>query len=201
MMKKNMIFISMIVLLLASVELNAAALPSGFGKATWGMTQQEFLSAYKIRIKPPEEVSDSGPWAVQGPAPGEMTVSGSAVGESDIRSISLGFHPKWGLTIIHVRFRDTNKPGELEKLLPKWAGSYGKPKEQRPGPTVIWEDEKTHIELTYHTVSPRHPTPSDHLALVLWNIPLMEKIEASGEEPSIPDVEKLVPMQEPHLEK
>jgi len=198
-MKKRVQWMVMIVLLLAGVEAEGA-LPSGFGKATWGMTQPEFMSIYQVQLSPPKHMNDTGPWAVQGPAPGELTVSGGALGEPDIRSVSLGFHPKFGLTIIHVRFRDTNNPGELEALLPKWAGGYGKPKEQRPGPTVIWEDEKTHIELTYHTVSPRHPTPSDHMALVLWSIPLMEKIEASGEAPHVPDVEKLVPMEEPHLE-
>ncbi len=198
-MKKKVKWIAMIFLLAAGVEAEAA-LPSGFGKATWGMTQQEFMSVHKVQLAPPKQMNDAGPWAVQGPAPGELTVSGGALGEPDIRSVSLGFHPELGLTIIHVRFRDTNHPGELEKLLPKWGGPYGKPKEQRPGPTIIWEDEKTHIELTYHTVSPRHPTPSDHLALVLWSIPLMEKIEASEEEAHIPDVEKLVPLQEPHLQ-
>lgn len=200
-MKKSVKFISILIFLVAGVEVEAAALPPGFGKATWGMTQQEFMSAYKIQLIPPKHMSDAGPWAVQGPAPGELTVSGGAMGEADIRSVSLGFHPEWGLTIIHVRFRDTNNPGEMERLLPKWAGSYGKPKEQLPGPTVIWENETTHIELTYHTVSPRHPTPSDHLALVLWSVPLMKKIEASGEEAHIPDVEKLVPMEEPHLQE
>ncbi|MDC4205600.1 MAG: hypothetical protein MPW17_06970 [Candidatus Manganitrophus sp.] len=135
-----------------------------------------------------------------GPGPRRVDRFRGALGEPDIRSVSLGFHPKFGLTIIHVRFRDTNNPGELEALLPKWAGAYGKPKEQRPGPTIVWEDEKTHIELTYHTVSPRHPTPSDHLALVLWSIPLMDEIEALDEEGHVPDVEKLVPLQEPHLQ-
>lgn len=199
-MKKNVKWMVMLFLLAAGVEAEAA-LPSGFGKATWGMTQPEFMAVYQVQLAPPKHMNDTGPWAVQGPAPGEMTVSGGALGEPDIRSVSLGFHPEFGLTIIHVRFRDTNSPGELEKLLPKWAGAYGKPKEQRPGPTIIWEDEKTHIELTYHTVSPRHPTPSDHLALVFWSIPLMEKIESTGEEPHIPDVEKLVPLPEPHRQE
>lgn len=198
-MKKRIHLITMIFLLTAGVEAGAA-LPPGFGKATWGMTQPEFMSAYQVRLAPPKHTHDNEPWAVQGPAPGELTVSGGTLGEPDIRSVSLGFHPKFGLTIIHVRFRDTNNPGELEALLPKWAGAYGKPKEQRPGPTIVWEDEKTHIELTYHTVSPRHPTPSDHLALVLWSIPLMDKIEALDEEGRLPDVEKLVPLQEPHLQ-
>ncbi|WDT75199.1 MAG: hypothetical protein MPW16_18280 [Candidatus Manganitrophus sp.] len=198
-MKKSITFMTMILLFTIGVEAEAA-LPSGFDKATWGMTQPEFMSAYQVHLAPPKHMNDTGPWAVQGPAPGELTVSGGALGEPDIRSVSLGFHPKFGLTIIHVRFRDTNNPGELEALLPKWAGAYGKPKEQRPGPTIIWEDEKTHIELTYHTVSPRHPTPSDHLALVLWSIPLMDEIEALDEEGHVPDVEKLVPLQEPHLQ-
>ncbi|TAK06244.1 MAG: hypothetical protein EPO39_09410 [Candidatus Manganitrophaceae bacterium] len=199
-MKKVLLMWSLY-LLMAGGPAGAAALPSGFGKATWGMTQPEFMSVYKVQLIPPKQMNDIGPWAVQGPAPGELTISGAVLGEPEIRSISLGFHPTLGLTIIHVRFRDTNKPGEMERLLPKWAGAYGKPKEQLPGPKVIWEDQQTHIELTYHTVSPRHPTPSDHLALVLWSVPLMEKIETIGEEPHIPDVEKLVPMQEPHLEK
>lgn len=187
--------------LLSDFAAGANSLPGGFGKARWGMTQQELMAAYQIKLLPPKRLDDTGPWAIQGPAPGELTVSGAALGESDIRTVSLGFHPEWGLTIIHIRFRDANKPGEVETLLPKWTGAYGKPKELLPGPKVIWEDGVTHIEMTYHTVSPRHPTPSDHVALVLWNIPLMDKITATEEAPSIPDVEKLVPMQEPHLEK
>ncbi|MBI3805717.1 MAG: hypothetical protein HY282_18350 [Nitrospirae bacterium] len=172
-----------------------AALPTGFGKARWGMTEQELLAAYDIQLSPPKRMDDTGPWAIEGPAPGELTVSGTAFGEPNVRSISLGFHPEWGLTIIHVRFRDANKPGEIETLLPKWTGSYGKPKEQLPGPKVIWEDNVTHIEMTYHTVSPRHPTPSDHVALVLWNIPLMDKITASEAPPRPPDVETLAPVE------
>ncbi|MFY9268198.1 MAG: hypothetical protein WAO55_00445 [Candidatus Manganitrophaceae bacterium] len=197
---KVVLFFSLFLFLGVEVAagLSTISLPAGFGKARWEMTQPELVTAYRIQLTPPKRADDTGPWAVQGPAPGELTVSGTMIGEPDIRSVSFGFHPKWGLVIIHIRFRDANKPGELESLLTKWAGSYGKPKEQLSGPTVIWEDEKTHIEMTYHTVSPRHPTPSDHMALVLWSIPLMEKIEGSKEAVPLPDVEKLAPMEAPH---
>lgn len=202
-MKRAAWFTFSIVFLLFFAKESIAALPAGFDKATWGMTKQQFLSVYGIHFAPPKGADDAGVWAVEGPAPGEMTVSGASLGEADIRSVSLGFHPKWGLAIIHVRFRDTQKPGELEILLPKWAAHYGTPKEQLPGPKVVWEDAVTHVELIYHKVSPRHPTPSDHFALVLWSVPLMEKIEASekNDQAEVPDVEKLEPLKAPHLEK
>jgi len=193
---------SIFIFFLLSYQSASAALPTGFGKAVWGMTESELLSLYQIGLNPPKSANDDGVWAVEGPAPGELTVSGTALGETEIRSVSFGFHPKWGLSIIHIRFKEAKKKGELERLLPKWAGQYGPPKEQLPGPKVIWEDGVTHIELTYHIVSPIHPTPSDHLAMVLWSIPLMDKIEAS-EPPTpnadAPDVEKLEPMKKPHL--
>lgn len=179
-----------------------AALPEGFGKATWGMTKEQILSAYRISIDPPEIIRTEGVWAIEGPAAGELTVSGEALGEKDIRSVSFGIHPKLGLVIIHIRFKDKNSPSHVKSLIPKWTAQYGPPKEQLPGPTIIWEDQTTHIELTYHTVSPRHPTPSDHMAIVLWSIPLVDKTEHEKIElPQIPDVEKLDPMRQPHLEK
>lgn len=159
----------------------AASLPTGLGKATWGMTEPELISLYRITLAPPQSESAEGAWAVEGPAPGELTVSGEALGDSEARSVSFGFHPEWGLSIIHVRFKGIERPSSLDGLLSKWTARYGPPKERLPGPKVIWEDAVTHIELTYHVVSPLHPTPSDHFALVLWSIPLMEKGAPSGE--------------------
>lgn len=183
-------------------EPDAAPLSSGFGKATWGMTEKEIIAVYQIVLEPPKSADPGGVWAFVGPAPGELTVSGEALEESEIRSVSFGIHPKWGLAIVHVRFKDTNDPNYVEKLLPKWTSRFGPPKARKPGPKIIWEDEQTHVELTYHTVSPRHPSPTDHLAIVLWSIPLMEKIEAEETEPAPqPDVEKLEPMKELHKKK
>ena len=166
------------------------SLPPGFGKATWGMTSQELFSVYKIALAPPKGGAAEGPWAVEGPAPGELTVSGAALGEKEVRSISFGFHPQWGLSIIHIRFKEMEAASVPETLLPKWTARYGAPKERAPGPKMIWEDGLTHIELTVHRISPRHPTPSDHLALVLWSIPLMEKIGFSGEDEPPPATEE-----------
>jgi hypothetical protein len=156
------------------------SLPNGFGKATWGMTQEQLLSVYQIALAPPESGSGEGIWAVEGPAPGELTVSGAALGEAEIRSVSYGFHPKWGLAIIHIRLKGPDSPAAFEAVLPKWTARYGSPKERLEGPKAVWEDGETHIELTVHRVSPIHPAPTDHLAVVLWSIPLMDKIEIQG---------------------
>lgn len=163
----------------------SASLPNGFGKATWGMTKSDLIAQYRIVINPPDEPTAGGVWAVEGPAPGELTVSGEGLGEAEFRSVSFGIHPKWGLAIIHVRFKERLGGAPLDGLVAKWTSRYGPPKERVAGPKLIWEDGATHIELTYHIVSPLHPTPSDHLALVLWSIPLMDKIESqspSGDE-------------------
>jgi len=182
--------------------LEAATLSPGFGKARWGMTEQEIIEAYGIVLALPKSADPGGVWAFTGPAPGELTVSGEALGEPEVRSVSFGIHPKWGLALAHVRFKDTNNPNYVEKLLPKWIARFGRPKAKKPGPKIIWEDESSHVELTYHTVSPRHPSPTDHLAIVLWSIPLMEKIEAEQTAPlTAPDVEKLEPMKVPHKKK
>jgi hypothetical protein len=157
-----------------------APLPNGFGKATWGMTETQFLSAYRIVLAPPESGSGEGVWAVEGPAPGELTVSGAALGEGEIRSVSFGFHPKWGLAIIHIRLKGPDSPEAFDAVLPKWTARYGSPKERLDGPKAVWEDGATHIELTIHRVEPLHPAPTDHLAVVLWSIPLMDKIESRG---------------------
>lgn len=184
----------------AGARAEGESLPTGFGKATWGMTKQEIFSSYQIVLASPKSEEAEGVWAVEGPAPGELTVSGEAIGEKEVRSVSFGIHPTLGLSLIHVRFKDTNSPTSLQTLIPKWTARYGPPKEKLPGPRVVWEDPVTHIELTYHTVSPRHPTSSDHLAIVLWSIPRMEKIEAEANV-QLPDVEKLDPMRVPHKEK
>lgn len=199
------IFLGMLGLLLVlsqAAPSEGVGLPDGFGKTRWGMSLDEVITTYQVKLIPPKSADPGGIWAVEGPAPGELTVSGEALGEPEVRSVSFGIHPKWGLVIAHVRFKNTNDPTYVEKLLPKWTAAYGAPKEQRPGPKVIWEDAETHIELTYHTVSLRHPTPSDHLAIVLWSIPLMEKLDTqeTGREHT-PDVEKLEPMKELHKEK
>lgn len=201
-MKKTawMLFVLFIMSGSMVTEVGAAALPTGFGKAAWGMTKEEIISSYQIVIAPPKSEAAEGIWAVEGPAPGELTVSGEAIGEKEVRSVSFGVHPKHGLSLIHIRFKDTNSPTHLQTLIPKWTSRYGPPTEQLPGPRVVWEDPTTHIELSYHTVSPRHPTSSDHLAIVLWSISRMEKITAEGEE-HLPDVEKLNPMRELHKEK
>ncbi len=193
--------IALYILGLQAGAAEAASLAEGFGKARWGMSEEEVLSVYGVVLAQPKRADPSGVWAVSGPAEGELTVSGEALGEPEVRSVSFGIHPKWGLAIIHVRFNDTNDPGYVEKQLPKWEARFGPPNERKPGPKIIWEDAASHVELTYHTVSPRHPTPSDHLAIVLWSIPLMEKIEAEGIEPRLPDVEMLAPMPAPHKEK
>lgn len=195
--------LSTIVLFLAPVHLARAASPvTGFGKSSWGMNKDEILSAHQVILKSPTSSDASGIWAIEGPAPGELTISGEALGEPDVRSVSYGVHPKWGLAIIHVRFKETNDPGHVEKQLPLWSARFGEPTERKPGPKIIWEDEQTHIELTYHTVSLRHPTPADHLAIVLWSKTLMAKIEAEGIDTTRqPDVEKLEPMKQPHKEK
>ncbi len=194
-----------VVLFLVPLHVARASSPvtaTGFGQSTWGMNQEEILLAHQVSLKTPTSRDASGIWAIVGPAPGELTISGEALGEIEVRSVSYGIHPKWGLAIIHVRFKDTNDPGYVEKQLPLWIARFGEPTERKPGPKVIWEDVQTHIELTYHTVSLRHPTPSDHLAIVLWSKPLMEKIEAEGIETTRqPDVEKLEPMKELHKEK
>ncbi|MFQ5596450.1 MAG: hypothetical protein ACE5GK_00210 [Nitrospiria bacterium] len=176
-------------------------LAEGFGKSKWGMTLDEIVSVYQIELNQPKSADAEGTWAVLGPAPGELTVSGEALGEAEVRSVSFGIHSKFGLAIIHVRFKDTNDPKYVEKQLPLWEARFGTPKERRPGPKIVWEDAESHVELTYHTVSPRHPTPSDHLAIVLWSLPLMEKIEAEGIEERLPDVETLAPLQAPHKSK
>jgi len=189
-----------VVFVLSAGGAGAEGLPSGFGKATWGMTKQEIIASYRIVLVPPKSEEAEGVWAVEGPAPGELTVSGEAIGEKEVRSVSFGVHPMLGLSLIHIRFKDTNSPTFLQTLIPKWTARYGPPKEKLPGPRVVWEDVATHIELTYHTVSPRHPTSSDHMAIVLWSIPRMEKIEAEANV-QLPDVEKLDPMRVPHKEK
>ncbi|MFQ5580730.1 MAG: hypothetical protein ACE5FZ_08960 [Nitrospiria bacterium] len=166
------------------------------------MSWEEVIKAYQVKLLPPKSADPGGIWAIRGPAPGELTVSGEALGEPDIRSVSFGIHEKWGLVIAHVRFKNANDPSHVEKLLPKWTAEFGVPKEKRPGPKIIWEDSETHIELTYHTVSLRHPTPSDHLAIVSWSIPLMNKLDdqETGRRHT-PDVEKLEPMKELHKKK
>lgn len=180
----------------------AASPITGFGKSAWGMTHEEILSAHQVVLKSPTSNDASGIWAIIGPAPEELTISGEALGEMDIRSVSYGVHPIWGLAIIHVRFKDANDPDYVEKQLPKWTARFGEPTSKKPGPKIIWEDAQTHIELTYHTVSLRHPTPADHLAIVLWSKPLMAKIESEEIDPSKrPDVEKLEPMKELHKKK
>ncbi len=180
----------------------APSLLKGFGKVTWGMNMEEVVAAYQIAFKMPQHSHAGGIWAFEGPADGELTVSGEALGEADIRSVSFGIHPKYGLSITHIRFKDANDPDFVDQLLPKWTKRLGPPKERLPGPRVLWRVGDTHIELTYHTVSVRHPTPSDHLAIVNWDIPLMEKIEAEKpDEPILPDVEKLAPMLRQHREK
>ncbi len=194
-----LLVLSLIVALDAKAE--TAPLAAGFGKATWGMTLDEIVSVYRIQMIRPKSAVAEGIWAVAGPAPGELTVSGEALGEAEVRSVSFGIHPNLGLAIIHVRFKDTNDPAYVDKLLPKWTARFGTPKERLPGPKIIWEDEGSHVELTYHTVSLRHPTPSDHLAIVLWSIPLMDKIEAEGMEARQPDVDTLEPMKELHKGK
>lgn len=202
-MMKNFIGIVGLLLVLShSAPSEGVTLPGGFGKTVWGMSWEEVITTYQVKLVPPKSADPGGIWAIQGPAPGELTVSGEALGEPEVRSVSFGIHPKWGLVIAHVRFKNTNDPSHVEKLLPKWTAEYGAPKEKRPGPKVIWEDDETHIELTYHTVSLRHPTPSDHLAIVLWSIPLMDKLDdqETGLQ-HVPDVEKLEPMQELHKKK
>lgn len=194
-------FIVLILIFVLSAKAEAAPLAAGFGKATWGMTLDEIVSVYQIQLIQPKSAVAEGIWAVLGPAPSELTVSGEALDEAEVRSVSFGIHPKLGLAIIHVRFKDTNDPAYLDKLLPKWTARFGTPKERKPGPKIIWEDEASHVELTYHTVSLRHPTPSDHLAIVLWSIPLMDRIEAEGMEARPPDVDTLEPMKELHKKK
>jgi len=193
------------ILFLAPTHITRAASPvtgTGFGPSTWGMNQEEVLTATQVILNPPTSSDASGIWAIVGPAPGELTISGEALGEAEVRSVSYGIHPQWGLAIIHVRFKDTNDPDYVEKQLPRWIDRFGEPTERKPGPKVIWEDAQSHIELTYHTVSLRHPTPADHLAIVLWSKPLMEKIEAEEIETTRqPDVEKLEPMRELHKKK
>ncbi len=181
---------------------DAPSLKQGFGKVKWGMNREEVISAYQVVLKNPLTPEPGGIWAFEGPSQGELTVSGEALGEKDIRSVSFGIHKKYGLVIAHIRFNNANDPGFVDKLLPKWTARLGQPKERLPGPKVVWIVGDTHIELTYHTVSPRHPTPSDHLAIVHWNIPLMEKVELEKPEiPFIPDVEKLQPMPKQHQKK
>ncbi|WDT79968.1 MAG: hypothetical protein MPW14_23090 [Candidatus Manganitrophus sp.] len=51
-MKKSITFMTMILLFTVGVEAEAA-LPPGFDKATWGMTQPEFMSAYQVHLAPP----------------------------------------------------------------------------------------------------------------------------------------------------
>ncbi len=200
-MKTITIVTSFLFFLGAAAAAENTSLINGFGKTSWGMTQEEIISIYQIVLAPPRSADPGGVWAFVGPAPGELTVSGEALGDQEIRSVSFGIHPKLGLAIAHIRFRDTNDPEFVEKLLPKWMGRLGEPKARFPGPKVVWEKESTHIELTYHTVSPRHPSPTDHLAIVLWNIPLMKKIESEMTgEAALPDVEKLRQMQQPHKE-
>lgn len=193
----------LLIFFLGSIHVAQASSPiTGFGKSAWGMTQAEILSAHQVILKSPTSNDASGIWAVKGPAPEELTISGEALGEMDIRSVSYGVHPLWGLAIIHVRFKDANDPDHVEKQLPKWAARFGEPTSRKPGPKIIWEDAQTYIELTYHTVSLRHPTPADHLAIVLWSKNLMAKIEAEEIDPSkLPDVEKLEPMKQLHKEK
>lgn len=199
---RKIVSVLWIILIISGRQEAAAgsALPNGFGKAAWGMTEEQIVSSYKLVMAAPKSEEAEGVWAVEGPAPGELTVSGEALGEKEVRSVSFGVHPRWGLSLIHIRFKDTNSPTHLQTLIPKWTTRYGPPTQQLPGPRIVWEDPVTHIELTYHTVSPRHPTSSDHLAIVLWSIPLMAKIEGESEA-HVPDVEKLNPMREPHKEK
>jgi hypothetical protein len=199
MKKRVSIFVMLLIFSGGGGVVQGASLPKGFGKAAWGMTEQEIVASYKLAMVPPKGEDAEGIWAVEGPAPGELTVSGEALGEKEVRSVSFGIHPKLGLSLIHIRFKDTNSPTHLQTLIPKWTARYGPPTQQLPGPRIVWEDPITHVELTYHTVSPRHPTSSDHLAIVLWSIPLMERIEGEGEA-HVPDVEKLRPMEEPHKE-
>ncbi len=184
-----------------AVAKEAPSLKTGFGKVTWGMSLEEVVSAYNVVMKMPERRDPGGIWAFEGPSDGELTVSGEALGEADIRSVSFGIHPKYGLTIVHTRFKDANDPNFVDKLLPKWTARLGKPKAQLRGPKVIWEIGETYIELTYHTVSRKHPSPSDHLAIVNWNMPRLEKIQnEKSEKPFMPDVERLRPMRRPHKE-
>lgn len=184
-----------------AVAKEAPSLKTGFGKVTWGMSLEEVVGAYNIVMKMPERRDPGGIWAFEGPSDGELTVSGEALGEADIRSVSFGIHPEYGLAIVHTRFRDANDPKFVDKLLPKWTARLGKPKAQLRGPKVIWEIGETYIELTYHTVSRKHPSPSDHLAIVNWDMPRLDKIQnENSEKPFMPDVERLRPMRRPHKE-
>lgn len=179
----------------------APSLKAGFGKVSWGMNMAEVIAAYEIVMQMPKNRDPGGIWAYEGPSDGELTVSGEALGEVDIRSVSFGIHEKYGLSIVHIRFKDANDPDYVEKLLPKWTARLGKPKAQLRGPKVIWEVGETYIELTYHKVSPKHPSPSDHLAIVNWSMPRLEKIQTEkSEKPFMPDVERLRPMRRPHKE-
>lgn len=180
---------------------DAPSLKEGFGKVTWGMSLEEVLSAYQIVMQLPQRRDPGGVWAFEGPSDNELTVSGEALGEADIRSVSFGIHPKYGLSITHIRFKDANDPKFVDRLLPKWTARLGKPKAQLRGPKVIWEIGETYIELTYHTVSRKHPSPSDHLAIVSWHMPSLEKIQSErSETPFMPDVDRLRPMRRPHKE-
>jgi hypothetical protein len=165
------------ILLVAQAAQGSVSLPPGFGKARWEMTPAQFLKAYQLALTLPKSARPEGVWAVEGPSPGEITVSGEGLGDEEIRSASFGFHPTWGLAIIHVRFKESPSGLPLEKLLPEWTDRYGPPKEKQPD-KFVWENGVTHIELTFHLVSERHPSPSDHLAMVFWSIPIREKIEA-----------------------
>jgi hypothetical protein len=168
------------ILFLGHAAQASVSLPHGFGKARWEMTPPEFLKAYQLALTLPKSARPEGIWAVEGPSPGEITVSGAGLGDEAIRSASFGFHPTHGLAIIHVRFKERPSALPLEKVLPAWTDRYGPPKERQPD-KFVWEDGGTHIELTFHLVSESHPSPSDHLAIVLWSIPIREKIDAEQE--------------------
>ena len=178
MIKPGAVLLGLALFLPGAARAGQGALPNGYGKATWGMSRAELLSAYRIVLAPPPEANGEGVWAVEGPSPGELTVSGAAIGEEEVRSVSFGFHPRWGLTIVHVRLKQAQPSQSLESWLRKEAARYGPPTAQEPGSKAAWENGTTHLELTFHRVSPLHPSPSDHLALVLWSVALRSKIEA-----------------------
>ncbi len=157
-------------------------LPQGFGKVRWGMGPAEVMKAYNLALVPPASPEGTGPWAVIGPGPDEVTASGAALGDNQLRSVSFGFHPEKGLGAVHVRFSDALRALSFPDALKKIEQQYGPPDRIESGSKAIWEDGRTHLEFTYHRVSQTKPTPKDHFALVVWDRSIADFSEEEHEE-------------------
>lgn len=195
-MKRKKTILLVIVLLIGVTPVvwgDSPPLPRGYGKALWGMKMEEVIRLYNIELRPPSTLDGvrSEAWAVIGPAPEELTVSGRLLGDPEVRSVSFAFHPRHGLAVIHVRFLEELRSVPFDEFRTKLIHRFGEPKEINEdvelrghgdvvfrSPQIIWEDTETHLELNFHRILGGRDAHLDHYALVIWSKPIKAQVEA-----------------------